>query len=144
MKDRLTFLLLPSSFVLLPYSVEIEIPGGFGDGFVACLTERFLEALRERVAARLLGRYRLLEQRFAARGLLGEDTLRVGQLGTIRADRLRVADDPAQVRVEHQGRMAAGARGFELGLQCHDRLPDRSAVLLLLSPRERDGLAGRV
>src|SRR3954471_17386508 len=64
--------------------IEVEVPGRLGDRLVLRLAKRFLEAARQRVAARLLFGERLLEQCLAARGLLGQDALRVVQLGAIR------------------------------------------------------------
>src|SRR5882762_3584419 len=55
--------------------VEIEVPGGFGDGLVVRLLECFLEALRQRVAARPLGRHRLVEGGVAPLLLLGQNLL---------------------------------------------------------------------
>src|SRR3954471_23923927 len=81
-------------------SIEVEVPGRLGDRLVLRLAKRFLEAARQRVAARLLFGERFLEQRLAARGLLGQDALRVVQLGAIRIGRLAVADDALQVAVD--------------------------------------------
>src|SRR5690606_11440087 len=62
-------------------SVQIEVPGRLRDGFLAGLLERFLEALRQVVVSRALGFERPLEDRFAARGFLGEQPLRLAQFG---------------------------------------------------------------
>ena len=54
-------------------SIEIEVPRRLGNWFVLRLAERFLEALRQRVAAVLLRGEGLLEERLAAGGLVRED-----------------------------------------------------------------------
>jgi hypothetical protein len=83
---------------------------------LARLAQRFLEALRQRVAARLLGGDRLLERGFAPRRLLGEDTFGVAQLRPRPvAHGFAVPDDPLQVGVHHQGGAAARARNLEFG-----------------------------
>ena len=65
---------------------------GFDDRFLLRFLQRFLEPLRERVAARLLILDRLLEQRLAARRLLGQDALRFVQLRPIGIGRLAMLD----------------------------------------------------
>jgi hypothetical protein len=84
------------------------------------LLERFLEALRQSISSGLLGGHRLLEERFASRRFLGENPVSIGQFGTIAPNGLDVADDAAQVHVDDERRLTAGARGFELGLERHD------------------------
>ena len=79
-------------------SVQIEIARRLRDRLLACAClQRLLEAPRQRIAARLLGLDRLLEERLAARRLLGEDPLRLGQLGLVAALRLLVRDDAPEV-----------------------------------------------
>src|SRR3954470_4472038 len=96
--------------------IEVEVPGRLGDRLVLRLAKRFLEAARQRVTARLLFGERFLEQRLAARGLLGQDALRVVQLGAIRIGRLAVADDALQVAVDHE--LGRTARAIDLEFGC--------------------------
>src|SRR3954447_2243018 len=97
--------------------IEVEVPGRLGDRLVLRLAKRFLEAARQRVAAILLFGERFLEQRLAARGLLGQDALRVVQLGAIRIGRLAVADDALQVAVDHELGRTARAVDLEFGCE---------------------------
>src|SRR5439155_3937841 len=108
--------------------VEIEVPDGFGDRLLARLAQRLLEPLRQRVAAPLFRVDRLLEDRLAARRLLRENALRLGELRLVAAIRLLVGDDPAKIRVDDQRRLAARAHHLELRFQpCHQRFPPPSA-----------------
>ena len=66
---------------------------GFVIGLVLGLPERFFEALRQRVAARLLGLHGLLEQRVAPGLRVRQDLVRVVELRLVRALGLDVADD---------------------------------------------------
>ena len=74
-------------------SVEVEIARRLRDRLLVRLAQRFLEALRQGVAAILLRRDRLLEQRLTARGLLRQDLLRRIELRTIAALGLFMPDD---------------------------------------------------
>ena len=58
---------------------------GFVIGSCFACFERFLEPARQRVAARLLGVHRLLEDRLPPRRFLGENALRIVQLGLVPA-----------------------------------------------------------
>ena len=89
--------------------VEIEVARRLGDRLAVRLLQRLFEAARQRVAARLLGLDRLLEDRLAPRRLFGEDPLRVVQLGLVAALGLVVRDDPAEVEVDR--RASRGSTG---------------------------------
>src|SRR6185436_7454067 len=80
-------------------SVQVEIASRFGDRLLVRLAERFLEAARQCVAAGLLVCDRLLEDRLAARRLLGEDALRFAQLRLVGALRLVVRHDAPEVQI---------------------------------------------
>src|SRR5213075_2380744 len=90
-----------------------EVPGRLGDRFVLRLTQRLLEALRQRVAAVLFRGEGLLEERLAAGGLFGEDLVRVVELRTVRGRRLDVANHALQIRVDHERGRTARTRDFE-------------------------------
>src|SRR5262249_44386343 len=108
--------------------VEIEVSDRLRNRFLARLTQRLFEPLRQRVAARFLVVDRLLEDRFAPGGLLRENPLRFGQLRLVGALRLLVRHDPAKVRVDHERRLAARTCDLELRFQpCHQRFPPPSA-----------------
>src|SRR3978361_1549610 len=83
-------------------SIEIEIPGGFGDRFLARLLQCFVAASRQRVAAGPLRIHGLLENRFAASRLFGQDPLSVSEFGFVRAFGLVMRDYPAEVQIDHQ------------------------------------------
>src|SRR5262249_55353015 len=62
--------------------------------------------------------------RLAARGLLREDSLRLGQLRLVATLGLLVRDDAPEIQVDHQRRLAARAGDFEFGFEpCHQRFP---------------------
>src|SRR5262249_47029850 len=98
-------------------SVQIKVPGRLRDRLLASLTERFLEAARQRVAARLLVGARLLEDRLSPRLLFGEDALRLAHPRLVGALRLVVRDDPSEVQIDDERGLAAGAGHFEFGLE---------------------------
>src|SRR5205085_11835251 len=120
-------------------SIQIEVPRRFGDGLLLRLLQGFLESTRERIAARPLGRDRLLEQRFAPRRFLREDALRVVELGTLAGGWLGVPHDAPQVGIDHELPPAAGALHFEFRLQVGHR---RVSCLYCL-PRAPSSVTGR-
>ena len=99
------------------YSVQIESTQRPGDRLVVRLPQRFFESARQRVAARLLGFDRLLEQRVTTRRFLREDALRIGQFGLVSALRLLMRHDPSEVRVDDQHRIAARTTDLDFALQ---------------------------
>src|SRR6516165_7555513 len=105
-------------------SVEVEIARGLGDWLVARLAQGLLESLGQRVAAILLGRDRLLEERLASGGLLGEDLVCVVEFRAVCRRRLDVTDDAPQVRVDDERGRTARTRHFEFGCDLgHGHLP---------------------
>src|SRR5436190_3388127 len=115
----------PSSFfcsVQPSASVEVEIAERFGHRLLFRLLQRFLEPLRQRVAARLFRFDRLLEDRLAPPLLLGQNPLCVAQLRLVAAIRLLVRHHPAEIRVNDERRLTAGADDFDLGFQARHTL----------------------
>src|SRR5206468_976951 len=97
--------------------IKIEISRGPRDWLLLRLLQRLFEAPRQRVAARLLRFHRLLEHRFAARRLLGDNALRLTQLRLVAALGLQVRHDAAEVRVDDERGVTAGANHFDLRLE---------------------------
>ncbi len=89
-------------------------PRRFGDGLLARLAQGFLEPLRKRIAAVLLRVDRLLENRLAARRLVGEDPGRIAQLGLVATLGLDVRHHALQIDIDDQSRLAAGTGHFDL------------------------------
>src|SRR5688572_28825203 len=94
-------------------SVEVEIARRLRDRFLARLSQRFLEALGERVAARALVLDRFREDRFPARRRVGQDAFGVAEFRLVLVLRLDVPHHPPQVRVDHEYRPATRARHVE-------------------------------
>jgi len=98
-------------------SVQIESTQRPGDRFIVGLTQRFLESPRQRIATRLLGFDRLLEQRLTTRRFLREDALRIGQFGLVSALRLLMRHDASEVRVNDQYGIATRTVDLDFALQ---------------------------
>lgn len=89
------------------------------------LLERFLEPARQRVVAAFLGFDRLLKERLAARFGRRENAFGIGQLRLVATLWFVMPDDPTQIQVDDQRRMAARALELEFALQF------RHAVILV-------------
>src|SRR4029453_18538114 len=94
-------------------SIEIEVAGRLGDRLVPRLAQGLFEAFRQRITARPFGRHRLLEDRLAARRLLGQDPLGIGQLWPIRTNGLFMPYDAAQIGINDERGLTAWARDVE-------------------------------
>src|SRR5262245_24364931 len=107
--------------------IEIEVAHRLRDRLFLRLAQRLFEPLRERVAARLFGVHRLLEDRLAARRLFREDPLRLAQLRLVAALRFLVPRNPPEVGVEKERGLTARARQLEFRFQLrHHFFPPRA------------------
>src|SRR5439155_8203605 len=105
-------------------SIEVEISAGSRDRLLTRLLQGFLEAPRERIAARLLRLHRLLEDRLSARRFLRENALRLAQLRLVAALGLFVRHDAPKIRVDDERRRAARAGDLDLRFEArHHRFP---------------------
>ena len=112
-------------------SVQIESAQRPGDWFVVGLSQRFLETPRQRVAPRLLGFDRLLEQRLTARRFLRQDALGIGQFRFVSALRLLMRHDPSEIRVNDQHGIATRTTDLDFALQFgHASILERTAGTL--------------
>jgi len=85
------------------------------------LAKRLFEPARQIVAARLLSGDRLLEQRFATALRLGDNARGVIEFRQIGANGFDVGNDAAEVGVDDERRVAAGASDFDLALELGHR-----------------------
>src|SRR5437870_6721125 len=87
--------------------VQIEIAHRLGDRLFLRLTQRLFEAAGQRIAARLLGFDRLLEECLAPPRLFGKNPRGFVQLRLVAALRLLVRNDTPEVGVDYEQRAAA-------------------------------------
>ena len=118
-------------------SVQVEISSGFRDRFLVGLLQRFLEAPRQGVAARLLGIDRLLKHGLAPSRFLGENPVRVAQFGLVPALGFAVGHHAPEIGVDDEHRLAAGARHLDFGFE-----PRRHSFLLFAFEHADAGKAG--
>src|SRR3954463_10334422 len=109
-------------------SVQIEVPQWLRHRFRPCLLQRLFESPCQRVVAVLLGIERLIEERLAPGGFIREDARRVAQLRLVPAVQLLVVNDAAQICVDDQRRLTAGALHLDFALQL------RHSAILVASP----------
>src|SRR6476661_4769874 len=105
------------------YLVKIKVPCRLGDRLSVGLLQRFLESLRQCVAARSLRSHRLLKEILATPCLFFDQALRVAQLRHLPARRLHVPDDSAEIDVNHERCATARTVGFEFRFKRHSTDP---------------------
>ena len=96
--------------------VQIKVSARLRHGLLARLLQRFLEALRERVAPRSLRLHRLLEQLIAAGFLVGQNPMGVVELRLAGSLGFLVPDDALEAGIDDERGVAAGTRHFVFSL----------------------------